>query len=394
MAPLQSYLSVKKRRIVVDISDFHGEGADSFQAGFSRVNGLDCDGDELPVFTLSVKDFVGKHFASLFVHIELGSLLMRLLDNGVPDLTVHTLILVHSVHLNHWTSVWSTFFNLGSVRGAVLKHGFVVVDICDKDHDDGGRGVEGRVTSRAWLGRIHAALAIVHGRHVQLVLVTIQIDGACRETDDARVLLDPKQSRLGCAAYESELDTVSVLVGGNDRRDQGVGAGVLVHIRGVDLLRKFRLLVVLVLCVDADGGRARARRFTFVLGGNNELIIGVVAVRVQSPIVGNDPLGVDGEMIVGDVVLDLGVVARVGVRGPDLKNGGSDRNVLVHVMGLVVGKFELGSIVVYVRNANRQLKIRRREKGCVKGSRRNVRFRGYFYVPLLWLRIPRNLRWP
>jgi hypothetical protein len=41
-------------------------------------------------------------------------------------------------------------------------------------------------------------------------------------------------------------------------------------------------------------------------------------------------------VVVGQVILDLGVLTGVGVGGLDLEDGGADGNVLVDVVGLIV----------------------------------------------------------
>ena len=60
-------------------------------------------------------------------------------------------------------------------------------------------------------GRVHAALAVVHGGHVELVLVPVQVDGAVDQPDDSRVGLDPEQSRCGGSTNKSKCYSVSVL---------------------------------------------------------------------------------------------------------------------------------------------------------------------------------------
>ena len=58
---------------------------------------------------------------------------------------------------------------------------------------------------------LHAALAVVHGRHVELVLVPVQVDGAVDQTDDAGVGLYPEQSRGGGTADKAKGDSISIL---------------------------------------------------------------------------------------------------------------------------------------------------------------------------------------
>jgi len=52
---IRRYLSIKKRRIVVDVGDFDGERADALKAGLAGVGGLDGDADKLAVLTFSVE---------------------------------------------------------------------------------------------------------------------------------------------------------------------------------------------------------------------------------------------------------------------------------------------------------------------------------------------------
>ena len=59
--------------------------------------------------------------ASGNVHVELGPLLVGLLDDRVPDLAVDTLVLVYRVDFDDRGPVGGAFFNLGRVGGAVLE---------------------------------------------------------------------------------------------------------------------------------------------------------------------------------------------------------------------------------------------------------------------------------
>jgi hypothetical protein len=65
-----------------------------------------------------------------------------------------------------------------------------------------------------------------------------------------------------------------------------------------------------------------------------ELVVCVVAVRVQPPVVGNDARGVDREVIVGDGVGDIRVAPGVRVRGLHLQDRGPDGDILVYVVSL------------------------------------------------------------
>lgn len=73
------------------------------------------------------------------------------------------------------------------------------------------------------------------------------------------------------------------------------------------------------------------------------------------PIVRDHPLGIDREMVVADVVLDLRVPPAVRVRALHPQDARPDGDVLVHVVRLVVGQLELGRVVVHVRDADHQL---------------------------------------
>ena len=118
---MMTYLSVKQWRVVVDVSDLYGERADALEGGLSRVDGLDGHADLLAVFALAVKHLVGEQLSRLLVHVELGPLLVGLLDDRVPDLPVDTLVLVHRVDFDDRGPVGGALFNLGRVGGAVLE---------------------------------------------------------------------------------------------------------------------------------------------------------------------------------------------------------------------------------------------------------------------------------
>jgi len=120
------------------------------------------------------------------------TLLVRLLDDGVLELAVHPLVLVHRVDLDHRTPIGRSLLNLRRIGAAVLKDRLVVVHVGDEDDDDGGGGVDG--LGVGGLAVLHAALAVVHGGDVELVLVALQVDVGADQPDHARVRLDPAHS--------------------------------------------------------------------------------------------------------------------------------------------------------------------------------------------------------
>ena len=103
------------------------------------------------------------------------------------------------------------------------------------------------------------------------------------------------------------------------------------------------------------GGRSSFGRFALVLGRDDELVVGVVVVGVELLGVGDDAVRVDGEVVVADRVLDLGVGARIRIGGLDFEDRSADGDVFVDVVGLVVGQLELGRVVVHVSHADGQL---------------------------------------
>lgn len=76
--------------------------------------------------------------------------------------------------------------------------------------------------------------------------------------------------------------------------------------------------------------------FTFVFCRDDKLVVGVVAVCIEPPVVGDDAGRADGEVIVGQVVFDFSVLTRVRVRGLHLQDRGSDGNVFVNIVSLVI----------------------------------------------------------
>ena len=181
------------------------------------------------------------------------------------------------------------------------------------------------------------------------------------EADDASQFFDDKLTGSSAASDETETDVVSVLVRRHDGRDQSVGSSVLVDVGRVDALGEFRLLVVLVLGVNADGGRSGFGRFALILGRHGEFVVGVVIVGVQLLGVANNSAGIDGEVVVRHRVFDFGIGAGIRVGRFHFQDGRSYGDVFVDVVGLVVGQFELGHVVVDVRHANRQLATKNRK---------------------------------
>ena len=159
------YLTIKERRIVVDVGDFDGERADTFQRRFTLISGFDRHRDELAVVAFSVEDFVGEDLARLFVDGELGAFLVGLLDDRVLDLTVDAFVGVGGLDAGHGAAVRGALFDFGTVTGTVVEHGLVVVDISDEDDHDSRRCVTRSAAA--------AASAVVDGRYVQLVLVPV-----------------------------------------------------------------------------------------------------------------------------------------------------------------------------------------------------------------------------
>lgn len=82
-----THLSIEQWRIIVDICDFHGEGADTLQTGITLIGGLNCDGHELAIISLAIEYLVGGHLSGLLVHRELCAFLIWLLNNWVFHLS-------------------------------------------------------------------------------------------------------------------------------------------------------------------------------------------------------------------------------------------------------------------------------------------------------------------
>ena len=161
------------------------------------------------IFSFSVKHFVGEEFSCLLIHVELCAFLVGLLDDGVPHLTIDSLVLVHGVHLDHGAAVGSSLLNLRRVGGAVCEDRLVVVDVGDED-DHHRRGGVDCVGLGGGPG-LRATFPVIHGRHVELVLVPVQVDGPVDEPDDSGVWFYPEQTR-GCGpSNKSESNSITVL---------------------------------------------------------------------------------------------------------------------------------------------------------------------------------------
>lgn len=345
-----AHLSIKQRRIVIDVGDFHGERADTLEARLALICRLHGDRHELAVVAFAIEDLVGRHLAGFLVDSEFRALLVRLLHNRVLHLTVDAFVLVRRLHFDHRAAVRRALLHLRVIRSAVLEHRLVVIDVGDEHHDDGGRCVY-----RGFA--VDTTRAVIQRCHIQLVLIAIQRDAFAVQPDYAGNLLNHKLSAIRAAADKAESDVVAVLVGRDDRRHQRVGSGVLVDVWRVDLLRELRLLVVLVLRVDANGGGSSLGRLALVLGGDREFVVSVVVVGVELLVVDDDAVGVDCEVVVRHQVFDLSVGAGIGVHRLHLEDAGAERNVLVDVVCLVVGQLEFRSVVVDVGDADRELKI-------------------------------------
>ena len=80
------------------------------------------------------------------------------------------------MHLDNGAAVGRPLLNLGRVGPAVLENRLVVVHVRDEDDHHGGGGVD--CLGVGGLPVLHAALAVVHGGDVELVLVPLQVDVA------------------------------------------------------------------------------------------------------------------------------------------------------------------------------------------------------------------------
>jgi len=82
----------------------------------------------------------------------------------VTDLSIDASVSVGGLNADDGAASGRALLDLGTVGGAVVEDGLVVVDIGDEDDDDGRRRVRRPVAAAA-------AGAVVDGRHVQFVHV-------------------------------------------------------------------------------------------------------------------------------------------------------------------------------------------------------------------------------
>ena len=90
-----------------------------------------------------------------------------------------------------------------------IKQRRVVVDVCDEDHHDGGGSVDGVGVGRH--SGLHAALAVIHGGHIQLVLVPVQVYWAIDQSDHTSIGFYTEQSRGGGSSNKSKGYSITVL---------------------------------------------------------------------------------------------------------------------------------------------------------------------------------------
>ena len=82
----------------------------------------------------------------------------------MTDLSIDASVSVGGLNADDGAASGRALLDLGTVGGAVVEDGLVVVDIGDEDDDDGRRRVRRPVAAAA-------AGAVVDGRHVQFVHV-------------------------------------------------------------------------------------------------------------------------------------------------------------------------------------------------------------------------------
>lgn len=97
------------------------------------------------------------------------------------------------------------------------------------------------------------------------------------------------------------------------------------------------------------------RPFTFVSGGDNEFVIGIVVIRVELLIVNYYPARVHAEVVVRHQILYFRVRTGIRVGRFHFQYTRPQRYILVHVMRLVIGQLEFRRVVVHVGNSYRQL---------------------------------------
>lgn len=187
---------------------------------------------------------VSGHLTGFLIDGELCSLLIGLLDDGVFDLSVDSLVRVSGLNLDNGTPVRCTLLNLRRVFRAFLEDRLVVVDICYENDHYGGARVD-------VLLAVRATSSVIESGDVKLVLVPVEGDLLAVQTDDTGYLLYHELTGNRLVADEAETHVVAILVGSDNGRHQSIRTGVLVNVRSVDLLREFRLLVVLVFRVDS-----------------------------------------------------------------------------------------------------------------------------------------------
>jgi hypothetical protein len=81
-------LSIKQRRVIVNIGYFYREGTHPLQAWFTLIGGFNGDRNKFTVISFTIEYFVGGYLTGFFVHSEFGALLIGLLDNGIFDLRI------------------------------------------------------------------------------------------------------------------------------------------------------------------------------------------------------------------------------------------------------------------------------------------------------------------
>ena len=94
--------------------------------------------------------------------------------------------------------------------------------------------------------------------------------------------------------------------------------------------RLAQLLIILVLGEDPHCGSPGPAGLPLVLGRDLELAVGVVAVRVQPPLVGDETI-----RVIRDMIGNVGITAAVCITRLHSQDGGSDGDVLVNVVSLI-----------------------------------------------------------
>ena len=99
--------------------------------------------------------------------------------------------------------------------------------------------------------------------------------------------------------------------------------------------RLAQLLIILVLGEDPHCGSPGPAGLPLVLGRDLELVVGVVAERVQPPVVGDETIRVDSKAVIRDMIGNVGITAAVCITRLHSQDGGSDGDVLVNVVSLI-----------------------------------------------------------